>query len=112
MLWRAIRFLLVASAARPRRVVPRWEPVMSTPQSWLFRGLVAVWAAATITFWLWWFDSAHVVSWIGMLVTSLPVLWATCLPAWFLFFAHRMRQLHPETPIPHGRVAMIVTKTP
>lgn len=89
-----------------------WQPVMSRRQIWIFRGLIAAWVAATLSFWHWWLESAHLVSWTGMLFTSLPVLWGTCLPAWYFFFAHRMRQLDPETPLPRGRVAMIVTKTP
>src|SRR5215207_3908826 len=112
MLWRVVRLLVGAAMASAHPSPPRWVSVMSTRQRWIFRLLVALWMAAASSFWMWWLQPDHFVSWIGLLFTSLPLLWGTWLPGWYLFFVHRMRQLAPSTRLPEGRVAMIVTRAP
>ncbi|MGI9146985.1 MAG: glycosyltransferase [Chloroflexota bacterium] len=91
---------------------PDFVPVMSSRQRLAFRCAVAVWLLALVSFWSWWLQAEHVVTWIGMLLNSALLLWTTCLPAWCFFFVDRMKQPNTAVALPDGRVAMIVTKAP
>src|ERR1051326_9008867 len=87
-------------------------PLMSRRQQLVFRSLVGVWLISLAWFWTWWFRSDHVVTWIGMAISTVLIGWAPLLPAWFFFFAWRMRRTNPALELPSGRIAAVVTKAP
>lgn len=96
--------------------VPR-IPYLITPYTpwqrlalWL---MAALWLAALAQFFVWWFNSAHVVTVTRFWVITLAVGWITLLPGYFVFFVLRARVANPAVPIPEEwRVAMVVTKVP
>jgi cellulose synthase (UDP-forming) len=87
-------------------------PVMSPRQQRTFRVLVSIWVVALASFWMWWIQSDHLVSWAGMLISSALLGWTTLLPGWFFYFVLHMRRTNPTIPLPVGRIAMVVTKAP
>lgn len=89
-----------------------FSDVMSGLQKFLYWLLVIIWLIALIWFWNWWLGSNHLVTWAGFVLTSFVLFWSTVVPAWFFFFAGRMKRPNPELPLPQGRVAMIVTRAP
>lgn len=74
--------------------------------------LTAGWAASFTWFWLWWWQPAHRVGWMGMAITSVLVLYLAALPAHFLLAVSRLRRLAPGTELPVLRVAFVVTRAP
>ncbi len=76
-------------------------------------GLTLIWLVLLLHFYHWWFDPDHRVSLALFTLNTLPVLWFTLLPAYFLYFMLRARVPNPQLPLPADwRVAMIVTKVP
>lgn len=87
--------------------------IMTGPARVLLWVFVAVWVAATLWFWVWWWQPEHIGSaWRFGLIT-VPLTWLTFLQIYFMWFAVRgVRSVAPD-PVPGElRVAMIVTKTP
>ena len=58
----------------------RLVPVMTGAQTRTYWGLVISWLAANAFFWSWWLRPEHVVTPLGMIVTSTMLLWTTLLP--------------------------------
>ena len=86
--------------------------VMSPRQKQVFVCLVTIWLIILLFFWSWWLREEHFVTWTGFILTSFVLFWGTVTPAWYFFFAGRMKRPNPKLPLPEGRVAMIVTKAP
>lgn len=78
----------------------------------LLRILTACWIVTLIGFWAWWLQPQHRVSWLGFSLNSVLLIYASCVPGYFLVAANRMRVVSSRTPIPNVRVAMVVTKAP
>ncbi|HEU0168245.1 MAG TPA: glycosyltransferase, partial [Chloroflexota bacterium] len=87
-------------------------PIMNGRQRREYFALLSIWLLALAFFWGWWLRPEHVVSAGGMVITSLMLVWSTVLPAWYFYFAARMKRPNPALPVPRGRVAMVVTKAP
>lgn len=74
---------------------------------------VALWAAALLYFWVWWFRPSHVVGPVRYVVTTVVLLWITLIPAYFIvIFSGARIPGRAARPRPAGRVAMVVTKAP
>ncbi len=92
---------------------PMLAPLMSTAQRVEYLAGVAVWLAALIYFWAWWFNPAHYVGLAGYVIATTTVAWVTLLPAYFMIIFYRAKT--PSGPLrlpPGSRVAMVVTKAP
>jgi cellulose synthase (UDP-forming) len=100
------------AATASGEAAPYLLPLMSARQSWTFRCLLGVWLVALGFFWQWWLQADHVISLAGLVLNSELLVWTTAVPAWCFFFAHRARRPNRAVPVPAGRVAMVVTKTP
>ncbi|RUM18395.1 N-acetylglucosaminyltransferase [Rhizobium vallis] len=70
------------------------------------------WLAALGYFWIWWCQSAHIISWAAFVLVTLVVAWITLIPAYFILIFLDARRVSPAAPLPQGRVAMVVTKAP
>lgn len=76
------------STQRPRYLVPVLNPL----QKLVYAILVGTWLAALISLWSWWLQEDHITTPVGMLLTSLLLLWVTGLPGYFFFFAYRAKR--------------------
>lgn len=86
--------------------------VMTSKQKIQYRLLVFIWLINLTVFWVWWLQKGHVVTFSGMFINSLVLLWSTILPAYYFFFVGRMRKPNPALNLPEGNIAIIVTKAP
>jgi len=86
--------------------------VMSPKQKLQYRLLVLIWLVNLVVFWTWWLQKGHFVTFIGITINSLMLLWSTILPAYYFFFVGRMRRPNPHLDLPSGKVAIVVTKAP
>lgn len=87
--------------------------VLSKKQKLILSAFLCAWTAVNTAFFVWWFNSDHIVT-IPLFVLNTAVLfWTYLLPAYFFFFAIRMKKPNPNLKLPtNWRVAMIVTKVP
>lgn len=86
--------------------------VMSPRQKFIYGFLITIWLANLIWFWAWWLRGDHVVTLLGLLITSYVAAYQTIIPIWFFWFAGRAKKPNTELPLPKGRVAMMTTKVP
>ncbi|HEY2193156.1 MAG TPA: glycosyltransferase family 2 protein [Actinomycetospora sp.] len=75
-------------------------------------GLTVGWIACLVWFWTWWSQPEHRVSWIGLLVNSLVLLYLSVVPGYFILAVNRLRRVNPALSIPPLRVAFVVTRAP
>jgi cellulose synthase (UDP-forming) len=74
---------------------------------------VAVWLAALIYFWTWWFKPEHYIDFFGFFTSTLLFTWITFLPVYFLTVFFLGRRSNGPLRLPAGsRIAMVVTKAP
>jgi cellulose synthase (UDP-forming) len=73
---------------------------------------ISCWLAALGYFWIWWCQSAHIISWTAFVLITLVVAWVTLVPAYFILIFLDARTVSPAARLPEGRVAMVVTKAP
>ena len=93
--------------------VPYLVDVMNLRQRVVFYILLSLWLFFVAVFWIWWLDPSHVVGKLSFVFNSLLIAWNMLMPAYFFFFASRMKKPNPALPIPDDlRVAMVVTKAP
>ena len=96
-------------AQKPQPLVP----VMAPRQKKIYTVLLAIWLAALIYLWQWWFSAEHILTWVDMALVSLLLAWQTLLPAYYFYFVYRMKRPNPAIEIPRNwRIAMVVTKAP
>lgn len=61
----------------------------------------------------WWLRPQHITNLPLFVVNSVVIFWTLLLPAYFFFFALRMKKPNPKLKLPNGlKVAMVVTKAP
>ncbi|MBB4235416.1 glycosyltransferase family 2 protein [Rhizobium esperanzae] len=73
---------------------------------------IVCWLAALGYFWIWWCQSAHIISWAAFMLITLVLAWITLVPAYFILIFLDARTVSPGASLPEGRVAMVVTKAP
>src|SRR5918997_5612963 len=87
--------------------------VVTARQQLVFRGLSVLWLVSILVGVAWWISPTRAGTGVGMAVNSALLAFDTVvLPAWFLFFAGRMRRPDPAIRLPTLRVAIVVTKAP
>ncbi len=86
--------------------------VMTLYQTLFYWALVLLWGGTLIWFWTWWLQSTHVVTVVGLLITSYVAAYQTIIPGWFYWFAGRAKKPNMNLPFPKGRVAIMTTKVP
>ncbi|MBY5749370.1 glycosyltransferase family 2 protein [Rhizobium leguminosarum] len=73
---------------------------------------ILCWLTALGYFWIWWCQSAHIISWATFVLITLVLAWITLVPAYFILIFLDARTVSPSARLPEGRVAMVVTKAP
>lgn len=92
--------------------VPILEPVFTGRQKiWYSLGL-SLWLATLLQFWTWWLDPAHVAGMMSYAVVTLAIAWVSLVPLYFILIFRGARRVRHDTPLPAGRVALVVTKAP
>jgi cellulose synthase (UDP-forming) len=74
--------------------------------------LAAGWAVCFVVFWQWWLEPGHLVTWAGLVLTSMLLLYLTCQASYFLLAVSRLPKVDPATVIPRLRLAIAVTRAP
>lgn len=82
----------------PKFLVPVFNPF----QKFVYVILVALWFAALLNLWQWWFQPEHISSPVGMFITSILIVWVSGLPAYFFFFAYRAKRPNPALHLAEG----------
>ncbi len=103
--------------ARPRRRALRRSRALAAalplPQRLALVGIALAWLVASVFFWSWWLDPAHVTTVAGLLANSAVLAFdLVAIPLWFFFFLLRMRRPAPALAVPGLRTAIVVTKAP
>ncbi len=104
--------ILLAAPESQQVNKPYLVDVMTARQKIYYGSLVLIWLVNLTLFWVWWLQKDHVVSFLGIVLNSLMLIWSTFLPAYYFYFVGRMRKPNPHLPLPPGKVAIIVTKAP
>ncbi len=73
---------------------------------------ILCWLATLGNFWIWWCQSAHIISGTAFVLITLVLGWITLVPAYFILIFLDARTVSPHVRLPEGRVAMVVTKAP
>lgn len=73
---------------------------------------ILCWLASLGYFWIWWCQSAHIISWTAFVLITSVLAWITLVPAYFILIFVDARTVSPLARLPQGRVAMVVTKAP
>jgi cellulose synthase (UDP-forming) len=78
-----------------------------------YDGLIILWIAASLYFWIWWFNPDHILPGMRYWAVSLAFGWLFFMQAYFVFIFRTARVPVSAPPNPDTtRVAIIVTKTP
>lgn len=78
-----------------------------------YDGLILLWIAATLYFWIWWFNPDHILPGVRYWVVTLAFGWLFFMQAFFVLIFRTAHVPAGAPPDPKTtRVAMIVTKTP
>ena len=92
---------------------PLMTPVLQGYRRAEYLAGAALWLAALVYFWRWWFEPAHYVDLSGSILVTLVLAWVTIIPAYFIVVFFRAKKPHGRLRLPAGsRVAMVVTKAP
>src|SRR5437879_3581502 len=97
-------------SSKNRSSTPYLVDVMDKKQKLTFLFLLLLWGLTQLVFWQWWFRSDHIVDLTRFVFNTLILAWSLLLPAYFFFFVSRMKRPNSKLPLPHYRVAMVVTK--
>jgi cellulose synthase/poly-beta-1,6-N-acetylglucosamine synthase-like glycosyltransferase len=90
----------------------RLQPVFVGSMRMAYLLGIGGWLVALIYFWSWWLGRDRVIDWPAFTVVTMTVAWITLLPSYFIFIFLNARVVDPSSPLPEGRVAMVVTKAP
>jgi cellulose synthase/poly-beta-1,6-N-acetylglucosamine synthase-like glycosyltransferase len=74
--------------------------------------LTTGWLACVAWFWVWWLQPENRVSWAGLLINSLLLLYLSCQPVYFAVAVNRLRHVRRASAVPVLRVAFVVTRAP
>lgn len=97
----------------PPQSLPLLVPLFVGQNAREFSVGMLLWAYATLSFWVWWFDGSHNIGTLPFAVTTAILVWVNLMPAYFLFILSAARVPNPKVPPPlDARVAMVVTKAP
>ena len=88
-------------------------PLLSKAQSAKYQIGFAIWIAAALYFWVWWFKPTHNVDMLSFVVLTLGIGWLFFIQIYFLvvFLRARISKARIED-LGICRVAMVTTKTP
>lgn len=89
-----------------------FEPVFTGWNRVAYGFGILCWLAALGFFWIWWCQSAHIISWTAFVHITLVLGWITLVPAYFILIFLDARAVSRRARLPVGRVAMVVTKAP
>jgi cellulose synthase (UDP-forming) len=102
-----------ANESSGERPLATTVPVMTAAQRRTYRIHLLVWIVLQIAFWTWWLKPTHILTFSGILLTSLAITFTFTKPAYFLFFLGRMRKINPALHPPSGlRVTFATTYVP
>ncbi|MCZ7466948.1 glycosyltransferase family 2 protein [Rhizobium rhizogenes] len=90
----------------------RMRPVFTGWNRMAYRLGIGGWLVTLGYFWIWWLDRDRVIDWPYYTVVTLTLAWITLLPSYFIFIFLNARVVDRRSPLPKGRVAMVVTKAP
>ncbi|OWV81235.1 N-acetylglucosaminyltransferase [Rhizobium sp. R634] len=89
-----------------------FDPVFAGWKRAVYGFGILCWLASLGFFWIWWCQSAHIISWAAFVVITAVLAWITLVPAYFILIFLDARTVSPLARLPQGRVAMVVTKAP
>lgn len=112
MKWPTMRSPASPATTLDQACPPYTVDVMTRRQKLVFRSFSVLWLLSFVSFWHWWLQESHVVTVSGLVVNSILLAWVTGQIGWYLYFVNRMKMPNPESALPMGRIAMIVTKAP
>ncbi|NTG51508.1 glycosyltransferase [Agrobacterium rhizogenes] len=99
--------------AQAIRDEPLMVPVLAGYRRAEYLAGTALWLAAVVYFWRWWFVPAHHVYLVGSILVTSVLAWVTIIPVYFIVVFYRARKPSGRLRLPAGsRVAMVVTKAP
>lgn len=90
----------------------RMLPVFTGWNRMAYRLGIGGWLVTLAYFWLWWLDRDRVIDWPYYVIVTMTLAWITLLPSYFIFIFLNARVVDRRSPLPAGRVAMVVTKAP
>ena len=90
----------------------RMLPVFTGWNRMAYRLGIGGWLVTLAYFWIWWLDRDRVIDWPYFTVVTVTLAWITVLPSYFIFIFLNARVVDRRSPLPQGRVAMVVTKAP
>ncbi|HWG26232.1 MAG TPA: hypothetical protein VG296_19115, partial [Actinospica sp.] len=70
------------------------------------------WAVCFAAFWQWWLQPGHRVTWAGLVLTSLLLLYLTGQSLYFVLAISRLRMIAPSIEIPRLRLAVVTARAP
>jgi cellulose synthase (UDP-forming) len=103
------------SRSRVRMATTRRETfvhLLSVRDRLLVAVLTTGWLVAQVSFWLWWLQPERVITWAGMVINTVLLVYLAVLPGYFLIVVNRLRGPREDLPVPDLRVAFVVTKAP
>jgi cellulose synthase (UDP-forming) len=86
--------------------------LLSTRDRLVVGGLTAGWVVAQAFFWRWWLQPERVITWTGLIVNTVLLVYLAVLPGYFLIVVNRLRGVREDLPVPDLRTAFVVTKAP
>ncbi|MBB2678182.1 UNVERIFIED_ORG: cellulose synthase (UDP-forming) [Rhizobium esperanzae] len=89
-----------------------FDPVFTGRKRVAYGFGILCWLAALGFFWIWWCQSAHIISWTAFVLITAVLAWITLVPAYFILIFLDARTISSRVRPPEGRVAMVVTKAP
>ncbi|MFI8996620.1 glycosyltransferase family 2 protein [Streptomyces sp. NPDC053542] len=102
--------------ARPPRTLKAdrstYVPTLATHDMVTIGVLAAGWLISFGAFWSWWLEPGHRVTWAGLALTSLLLLYLSIQASYFLLAVARLPKVDPATEIPRVRLAVAVTRAP
>ncbi|MHC2072566.1 glycosyltransferase family 2 protein [Agrobacterium tumefaciens] len=87
-------------------------PVFTGWNRMAYRLGIGGWLVTLAYFWIWWLDRDRVIDWPYFTIVTVTLAWITLLPSYFIFIFLNARVVDRRSPLPQGRVAMVVTKAP
>ncbi|MCD2196196.1 glycosyltransferase [Actinomycetospora endophytica] len=104
----------LAGRTSPRRPfrAETFVPALARRDRWVIAALSVGWIACLLWFWAWWSQPEHRVSWIGLVVNSLVLLYLSVVPGYFVMAVNRLRRVNPALSVPDLHTAFVVTRAP